>query len=144
MFIDKNKNRIRNNVFSFPKDLKKKSVSSFQKELILKQDTLSEIEIHELMSEIENLGSCLDQAPSLEIFYKYRAKLKTLLEKIIPHTFKTKVITDLKKQKLFLSIEVINKELASLLVLLQNKEINHLKCSETILNIKGLLVNILQ
>ena len=120
----------------------------FSQVFSLTRRNLDQDQIKQLMSEIENLGDKLPQAPSLKLFNAYRQSVKQLLKMILPHTFTISKTTSLNSSNLqmkeYHTVQTVDLELDSLLKLVHEREHNRFSIAAQVVKIKGLLLDIIR
>lgn len=96
------------------------------------------------IGELERRGEDLSTAPSVKSFVLYRSTLEKLL-KISLDAYEVKSsyqTVDQGKTKEYLRVEVISKELESLLSLIKNRSQDSLAVAEKVISIKGLVIDL--
>lgn len=108
-------------------------------------EELIESDIKEIPGIIERLGERLSENPTLKNFNTYKMAIKLLLEAIKKNFESRETLSrvSFSKQKLYKTVEIIDRNLAELAELILNQERDRLTYLKLLQNIKGLVVDLL-
>ena len=121
---------------------------SFANILELKKAASKKEDIFHFISSLDFWGEQLKKQPSIENYNKYRNQIQKILKITVPNTFgieKTFSRPTLRnpRSREFHLLNTLDREMEALLKMIKKKEKNRLMLASKVVNIKGLVIDLL-
>lgn len=103
------------------------------------------LELDKLLEEIDDKGKKFAREPELENLQEYKSLIKAFMDMVIEKMYKIREKTGPRsfiKQKVYVTVDIINKKLEELTENVLDKEKDHIKLLAKLDEIRGLLVDL--
>ncbi len=125
----------------------KMSVSSSPFATMLEEEqqiTKYSLELDQLKREIYEAGEKLEKSANMKDFQKFRDLITSLTDKVVKEAYRVRVVsTYLRGNRKYQVVSNINQELDALYREIMSAQKNHISIAKKVMNLKGLIINLM-
>lgn len=115
----------------------------FGRTLQRQEDALDDYqkELMELKREIDRVGDALDRDPTMANFKAFRELLSQLSRKVLSNSYKLELVSSPSSPRVHEIVATIDREADELYRLIMTEQKDHMKITDKIMELKGLVIN---
>ncbi len=115
----------------------------FGRTLQRQEDVLDDYqkELKELKREIDRVGDALDRDPTMANFKAFRGLLSQLSRKVLSNAYKLELVSGPSSPRVHEIVATIDREADELYRLIMAEQKDHMKITDKIMELKGLVIN---
>lgn len=115
----------------------------FGRTLQRQEDALDDYqkELMELKREIDRVGDALDRDPTMANFKSFRGLLSQLSRKVLSNSYKLELVSDPSSPRVHEIVATIDRNADELYRLIMTEQKDHMKITDKIMELKGLVIN---